>query len=300
MAANGQTGSMDSFEPTPAFLAARLALLALRATIDQSTALAADRVLLDAANAPMSTVEAAQLLAAKPKPLFCNAEASDDTLVVSCRTLAEADANESHWFQRKRRNDEDRGGFMGYLEERYGPADHLVAAFGRAESLVLPHSVADRWSREYEIRGASFAADDVDNPLAQSDAAYIDARARGAVGILRFGSSENMCSELIVQEIALPLDGIASESERREAEEHLVDIARMYRGILRSFAAADSAVDSTPPRSKWGEWQRKQVQVQRARVAETAEMLRQVFKGRTMPPDVGGFVEECDKYLAPP
>jgi hypothetical protein len=82
---------MDVPAPTPTFLAARLALLALRASIDQSTALAADRVLVDAATSPLSTNDAAQLLAARPKPLFCSAKARDGMLVVSCKTESEAD-----------------------------------------------------------------------------------------------------------------------------------------------------------------------------------------------------------------
>src|SRR5437762_3407373 len=97
---------MGTLEQTPAFLAARLALLALRATVGQSTPLAADSVLLDSAVSPMSTDAAAQLLAAKPKPLFCDAEARDGALVVSCRTQSEADAHRLHLFETLRRENE--------------------------------------------------------------------------------------------------------------------------------------------------------------------------------------------------
>ena len=67
--------AMDASEPAPEFLAARLALLALRASIPERRPLDADRVLLAPSASPMSVDAAAQMLAAKPKPLFCDAKA---------------------------------------------------------------------------------------------------------------------------------------------------------------------------------------------------------------------------------
>lgn len=78
---------------------------------------------------------------------------------------------------------------MGYLRQRYGPGDHPVAVFGREELLIAPHSVVDRWSREYAIVGIGYVGDDVDNALAQARDEYKEARRHGAKGLLRFFSS---------------------------------------------------------------------------------------------------------------
>ena len=182
---------MDASEPTPEFLAARLALLALCASTPEWRPLDADRVLLAPSTSRVSVDAAARMLAAKPKPLFCDAKAREGALVVHCRTEAEAGTLE-RLLHATPRHPAEWGGFMGYLEQRYGPGDHLVAAFGREESFITPHSVVDRWSREYQIAGIGYAADDVNNALAQDWVEYIEARRNGAKGVLRFFSSVRM------------------------------------------------------------------------------------------------------------
>jgi hypothetical protein len=179
---------MNVDEPNARLLAARLALIALRASIAESITLEADRVILTPSAEPMSMDVAAQMLAAKPKPLFCDAEAREGTLVVHCRRETEASAFErfKHGIPR---HPAEWGGFMGYLEHLYGPGDHLVAVFGREESLTTPHSVIDRWSREYQIARLGYAGDDVNNALAQTRVEYIEARHNGAKGVIRFFSS---------------------------------------------------------------------------------------------------------------
>ena len=280
-------------EPTPSLLAARLALVALvalRASIGESTALDADRVALAPSASPMSTDAAAQILASRPKPLFCDAKARDSTLVISCRTQSEADARELQWFEMKGRDDEERGGFMGYLEEHYGSGDHLVAVFGRDESLMVPQSVVDRWSREYEIGTASYSADDVDNPWAVSEPDHVEARRIGAKGILRFTSP---VTPTYFSAVTLYSDD--DDSLSKESEEQLVQMARMNHTMLRGLI--DSSKDLTLPQSSSGAWQRKQVEAAKQHLMGTVTMLKHVFKGRTMPPDVAAFVDECAKYF---
>ena len=279
---------MDASEPTPEFLAACLALLALRASIGESTAL--DRVLLVPSGSPMSTDAAAQMLAAKPKPLFCDAEAREGTLVVHCRTEAEADALERQLHATPRHPAEWRG-FMGYLEQSYGPGDHLVAAFGRDESLITPHSVVDRWSREYEIVGIGYAGDEVDNPLAQTRDEYIEARSRGAKGVLLFSSS----ADSKVYSATIALQGNKGELSD-EAEQQLVEIARMSRLVLQSITDDDPEANLIPF-SGWDTWLRQRLKAEKDSLVSTAALLRQAFTGRAMPPDVAAFIEDCDKHL---
>ena len=280
---------MNVLEGSADYLAARLALLALRASIGESTAL--DRVVLAPSASPMSMDAAAQLLASKPKPLFCNAKVRDGTLVVTWRTQSEADARELQWFDIKGRDDEERGGFMGYLEEHFGPGDHLVAVFGRDESLMVPHSVIERWSREYEIDTASYSADDVDNPWATTEPDHVEARQNGAKGILRFTAP---VTPTYFSAVTLYSD---DDSLSTESEEQLVQMARMNHRMLRELI--DSSKDLTLPQSSSGAWQRKQVEAAKKHLMSTVTMLKHVFKGRAMPPDVAAFVADCEKHLGP-
>jgi len=279
-------------------LAARLALLALRATIGESIQLAADRALLDAADSPVSTEAAARLLASKRKPLVCDAEARDGTLVVRCRTVTDADTGEMQYFEMRRREHEERGGYLGFLDEHYGVGDHLVKVFGRDESLLVPRSAVERWSREYRIRRGGHSADLIDNPWSEGKPEYVEARREGAKGVLRFSSPGD--SHMTVRGFKLPIDDSASESERHDADEQLIEMAKNYRHLLTAIVASGSLADLPPPRSKWGEWQRKQAQEMPQRIIQVAEMIKQVFHGREMPPDVAAFVDECAKHLGPP
>lgn len=282
-------------ETTPEFLAARLALLALRATIAEETPLDPDRVRVASSGSPLSSDAAAQLLASKAKPLVCDAEARDGTLIIGWRPLSEANAGEQQMFEMQRRENEERGGFMGYLEERYGAADHLVGAFGRAESLIVPRSVVDRWSREYEIRGVSYFGDDIDNPLSQDRKEYVEGRRRGAKGVLAFTSPKGYST----YSATVTLYGDDNVALSGEAEAHLIEMARNDRLLIQAIIADASSADPPMPRSAWGAWQRKMLQAQRARLVSTAEMLKKVFKDRAMPPDVAAFIEDCEKYLGP-
>ena len=290
---------MNASEPTPEFLAARLALLALRAGIGDSSPLDFDRVALTDTSSSISNDEAAQRLAAMPKPLFCDAEARDATLFVNCHGLDEATAGERQIFEMQCRMYEEHGGLMGFLEEYYGAEDHLVKVIGRGESLLLHRSVVERWSRDYDIRGRGHSGDNIDNPWSEEKPEYVEARREGAKGILRFWWPDTSQDRLVVKVVQHPLPDDASAAERRDADEQLVAMARHYRRLLGRIVTTDSFDGLPPPRSKWGESQRKDDQRFRTQLPQVAEMMKQVFQGREMPADVTAFVEECAKYFGP-
>ena len=290
---------MNASEPTPDFLAARLALLAMRAGVSESSPLDSDRVTLSGTPSTMFTEAAAQRLAEMPKPLFCQAEVRDGTLFVTCRALAEVDASEQQLFDMRRSELEERGGFLGFLEEYYGGEDHLVKALGRGESLLVRRSVVELWSRDYSIRGGGHSADYIDNPWSETNPEYVEARRQGAKGILRFWWPDKSQDRIVGRVFQLPPVGSASASERRDADQQLIVMARHFRQLLEGIIRADSVADSTPSRSKWGEWQRKHAQQFRTRLPQMAAMMKQVFEGREMPADVAAFIEECEKYLGP-
>ena len=265
-----QSGAaMDVSEPNPEFFAARLALLALRASVSDSSALAADRVVLGDAPLPLSTEEAAQRLAAMPKPLFCEAEAREGMLVVRYRSLWQAEVFHQQLYEMTRRDHAQYGGFMGFLEEQYGPGDHLVSVSDGNDSIIVPHSVVQCWLREYFIDAAGYSADDIDNPWSANDPGYLEARRRGAKGILSFSSA-------VTPSYFSAVSSKGDELATSEAEDHWVKMARMNHGLLRCLI--DSAADSAAPAV--GQWQREQLSAAKDHLMHNCEMLKQVFKSR--------------------
>ena len=121
----------------PTDLAAQLALLALRSSIRKNIALDPGQVAVN--GAPAMPVDAAvRKLADIPKPVICHGQAEGGLLAVQSLPLSDADDQEREWFHLRRQDDADRGGFMGWLADRYGSADHIVLATGRGDSLALP------------------------------------------------------------------------------------------------------------------------------------------------------------------
>ena len=287
---------MPDLDSTPDLLAARLALLALRATIGESAPLGADRVGIGSASPALTADAAARVFASLPKPVVCDAEARDGTLVVHCWPLSESDAFDRQRHEKRQRDDEKRGGFMPYLDDHYGDGDHLIAVFGGADSLFVAYSVVNRFSREYEIRGMNYVGDDVRNPLALDHPDYISARQRGAKGRLRFIPNQQS-GEALFSSINIYSD--SNVDLPKEAEGYLVEMACASRMLLQALIA-DAASDE-PPRagSNWESWSRKAFDAQRMRLTQTALMLKTVLKGKPMPREVVEFVDECEKYFGP-
>lgn len=170
--------------------AARLALLALRASIDPQKPLAPGTVVVAPSSTVITVEAAARALAALPKPVSCKATAENGVLTIDCRPL---DAGETEWRHYRSAKEFSGGhrGFMSHTIERYGPSDaHLVAAFGREERLLLPLQVAVDWHRDYMINHVNWRGDDVANKLCQDWPDYQEAKRLGAVALLSFGSPD--------------------------------------------------------------------------------------------------------------
>jgi len=280
---------MAKLNAAPELLAARLALLALRATIHQLTPLDSDRVRLDSEESLLSTNAAAERLASKSKPIICDAEASDRTLIVHCRPPSEDEATEVAIADQ---DEEERGGFMPYLAQLYGPGDHPVMAFGRGESLLVPLSILDRWWREYDLCSIKLTGREAANLLEES--AIDEARDRGAKGLLRFTAVEGshvafVCCVILDHQEDLP----------QLSDEQLVEMARGYRLILRTIVEKDASQEDPLHDSALADELRNAVEKQRAGVIRMWNLLKRAFSSRPIPPEVAAFDHECEKYFGP-
>jgi hypothetical protein len=288
---------MTSLAATPAYLAARLTLLALRASIRPDIALDPERVFLDRAATAVSVDSAALQLAAMPKPLLCEADVRSGALDARCRPLASAEKHEQEWYRLTRRDDVERGGFMGYLEVLYGPGDHNVLAIGRGESLMIPRSVAELWKTDYEVQGVNLRGDDVGNPLVTDDADYAKARQLGARGILQFSSPEE--HPIITDAFTLPLPEHATAEERARVDSFFIEMAKANRAMLADPEMSRNMLDSTDDTSSavtpWRRWQRRAQREQGKMMKQFAGEMEKHFAGRAMPPDVAAFIAECRK-----
>lgn len=173
-------------------LAARLALLYLRAAVPPEFALREDECAVGHSGPPVSTSEAARQISAMPKPLACYGTVVGDLLTVELRlpTLwrdvltREPPGASEQW------NDEQ-------FIERYG-ADYrnrYVLCVGRGEWLLATFGEIAEWQRAHPFLGlGGWGGDDFADALAQHElpAAAVDAaRARGAVYVQRFGPTES-------------------------------------------------------------------------------------------------------------
>lgn len=274
---------------TPSYVAARLALLALRSSIGKNDVLEPDRVAVN--GAPATSVEtAAGALATIRKPVKCDAWAEAGVLAVRCRSLDEADEQELESFQFMRGEDAEMGGFMGWLPDRYGSADHPVLVTGRDDSLVLPVSIVDLWHAAYEIDGVNYSADDVENPYNADEPEYQEAKRLGARAILRFSSPVDSQSD--GHSFMLPLSDDATEAERDEVEKYLIKMARMSRMTLEidpDNVEPEAGQDESP----WRRWQRRSMHEHRESLKVLAGEMERFFAGRAVPPEVAEFIAAC-------
>lgn len=287
---------MTPFVATPAYLAARLTLLALRASINPDVAFEAGRVFIGDAAVAITVDSAVAELAAMPKPLLCDADVRSGMLDVRCRPLASADKQEQEWFHLTRRDDVERGGYMGYLDDPYGPGDHNVLATGRDESLVVPRSVAELWHSDYELRNVNVTGDDVGNPLLTDDPDYVKARQLGARAILRFSSPAR--EKGMTGAFMLPLPEHATTEERAQVDSFFVEMAKANRAMLADPDMMRQMSDTTADTSAmtpWRRWQQRAVREQGGMMKRLAGEMEKHFAGRAMPPEVAAFIAECRK-----
>jgi hypothetical protein len=279
-------------DPTPAYLAARLTLLALRASIPESQPLTLDKVIVAPMIAAVSVDSAAHVLAALPKPTACHAEVVDKTLLVQCIPLAAAEPMDRAVYAQNRSNADEQGGAMAYLEDEHGPGDHVVAAFGRDESLRLSSSVVDEWNRDYVVRGAGWSGDDVNNPRGKDEPNHVAARQMGAVGLLRFRAPSASGISVVIGSSGENL----SPAERARTDSLLIESARLSLILLRN-----SSDDSTPipaGATKRQTWLARQRENAGEHMLQKATFMEEYFRGRTMPADVAAFVAEARRRYA--
>jgi hypothetical protein len=263
----------------------------LRASVGKHIPIEAGRVALDGGRF-ISVEEAARVMAAMPKPLLCDGEADHGVLAVRCRSLDVSDANERNWFDTTRRSTAERGGFLGWLEDEFGPGDHLVLATGRDEMLAFPHSVVELWHASYEIRSANYSAGGIENPYRYDEPEYREARRLGARALLSFISPADDRSTM--QMSTFSLDGPKTPEERADVEKHLIEMARMSRMLLM-LPPDDVEPPPSEDESQFRRWKRRNAEHLRESMKKLAPEMEAFFAGREMPPEVAAFIAACRK-----
>lgn len=135
-----------------ALQAAHVELFVLRASVSASQVLKGSSVAFAPAGVPVSTSRAAEILAATPKPLRCNANAgAGGVLFVECVQLSGQEESTFH------------ADYVRVMEEQLasarGPAGStgfgdtvLLRSAGRpGEDLAVPELTFVRWYREYQL-----------------------------------------------------------------------------------------------------------------------------------------------------
>lgn len=285
---------MTYFAPADSvtYLAAQLAMLALRAGVSNELALAADRVILAPSSASISVEEATNRLANLPKPLFCLAYPLDGVLRIECTTWNDAKPHEQRWYRLTREEDAKRRSYLWYLDEQYGPSSaHPVLAFGRGdETLLLPSSAVDAWYRDYEIGGTNSVADGVGNAHLAADPAYREARRRGAHGLLRFSSPVD--SEGSISVTIGPPEHIVDHNPT-PSEDYLIESAHHYYQdlLLERLGRVSGRGDPSPETS-----QREQTRNEdRKHIRQLVKQMRAYYQTRPSPRLVSAFLEECTR-----
>ena len=267
--------------------AARIALLALGATIPKWEALDDRRVRIEPVNAILSVDAATRFLASMPKPLICTAEALNGTLVVECELVAEAAVLDQRIFEERQKNEEAGGGPLSEIVEREGDGDVPVAVVGKADSIVVPLAAARSWSRDYEIPYSICRVDDAHPPTRT--------RTAGAKGVLRFSSHADYVETMDGRRFAFPLPKGASNEERDGLERGLIGIAKALLFVIdeeEELATVERGLverGELPADSVSGRGRDRDVYLHRV----LASQMSHFFAGRAMPPEVAAFVDAC-------
>jgi hypothetical protein len=172
------------------YVAARIALVALRGTLRRGNLTEPLKYKLNALSSVQSAEGAAAVLADAQKPLDLQASVNGGVLIVSFRTLTEAAELAMHdWI---RGGLDDRGGPLGFLRQRYGSEiQHLpILCVGGTERLVVSVSDFLLFHRDYRSSprtgwGAAF----VDSAYAQRDFGVQVEDAQGACAVVGFRPS---------------------------------------------------------------------------------------------------------------
>lgn len=286
---------MTYFAPVDsvAYLAAQLAMLVLRAGVSRELPLTPDRVILAPAVTSISVEEATHRLVELPKPLFCLAYPLESVLRVECTPWADARPHEHQWYRLTRTQKEERGGYLWYLNERYGPSSaHPVLAFGRGdETLLIPSNAVEAWNRDYQIKGVNSLGDDVDNLHAANDPSYREAKRRGAHGLLRFSSPVDSEGSVIV--MTFPPSPRRSGAVPEPSEDYLLGLAHNYYQLLLLEHRADMLGGENARRPQPGENERQE---DRQTMRQLAEQMRRHYATKAMPSLIAAFLNGCGQH----
>src|SRR5690242_18342756 len=168
--------------------AARLAVLAARASISREIKLRPTHFRLPLAHDRLTSDEIAQRLLVAPKPLLCTARDAGGTVEITYRPL-EPGTHHYEWHERLVKSAEERGGFMSYVPRSTDDSaeDLKIYCVGWDEWLLLSIPAVEQWRRDYEVH-ANMRGDVVDNPLCTEEPEYRDAKTQGAAGLIIFSS----------------------------------------------------------------------------------------------------------------
>src|ERR1051325_181513 len=228
---------------------ARLTLLALRAAIPKEVPLGEGQYRLSSGGPLLATEEVIDRLAVGPKPLLCAGSAVDGVLQMDWRPLSTS-PRAREWHERSRQLDDEEGGFMAYLVRLYGgtPDSIRVKCCGRDESLFITLAAVQKWRRDYSLDSPhSIAGDGVDNPYCVDSPDYLDARANGAVGILRVEPPTDFHATISI-DLTPPQEGENQEAATQRALETVRDITPMLAFLTNSTefrSSLASFVDET-------------------------------------------------------
>lgn len=273
---------MDTRPSSAADQTARLALLALRASIDPTLAIRADAVIVEPETDAISTNDAVARLAALPKPLICTASTRAGLLVISTASLSEAKPLDRSAYEFKYAHRQREGGFFDRQARRLAVSDYHIAVRSRDEYLVVSLSVANEWERDYYIARVGMKLDDVETSHNSERSEYREARRLGAKGILEFiSAADGNTPDIILTSFDDPM----FERQRRKLAGELPSLAKR---ILESIRNARSvareeipAFASSVPEQLFA-W---------FHLSAVAEQVRQQSTSEPMPPEVKEFLD---------
>lgn len=143
-------------EPSPVAnhvdeLAARVALLMLRASLPDSGIVDNNTILVGDQRVAMGLTEAIGFLTGLPKPTRCEATKDGPYMVVGCDSIRAGD--EAYVHAQKMRALEDESGFWGSIlkDDLGGRRDARVLVVGSGEFVVVPFEAVERYERHYLV-----------------------------------------------------------------------------------------------------------------------------------------------------
>jgi hypothetical protein len=141
-------GAMPSEVDDVALRAARINILALRATVKPSDQLRRDVLLLNGLQ--QSLTEAIKDLATSPKPLHCSGSVDGNRLAVTCKTNREP-LQPSDW---QALLTYDAAEVEDFLRKMVGPArEARLLLFDEDEPVIFEGSLYSHWLHDYSVSG---------------------------------------------------------------------------------------------------------------------------------------------------